>query len=649
MSVREVLFGRPLRTEEEQIEQIGPLTGVPVLGLDALGSASYGPEAALTVLLPLGFLSAGYIGPITICIIAVLLAVYFSYRQTIPAYPQGGGSFTVAKENLGQLPGLLAASALSIDYVLNVAVAISAGVGALVSAVPMLLPYTLVLCLGILVLLALVNLRGIRSAGLVFMLPTYLFVGSLVAVIVLGVVKVILAHGHPTPLVAPPRITPSARVAGTWLLLRAFASGCTALTGVEAVSNAIPIFRRPTIPRARRTLTIIIAILAFLLAGEAFLARAYGINATPPGQRGYQSILSQLVSAVAGRGVFYFIAMASILSVLTLSANTSFADFPRVCRVLALDEFLPAEFAHRGSRLVYSTGIVVLTFMSAALLIAFGGITDRLIPLFAIGAFSAFTLSQLGMVAHWRRTRGPHSTRSLVLNAIGAATTACTLVIITISKFTEGAWITVLVVPPLVLLFFQIRRYHSKLDREMDTDGPIDTAELQPPVVVIPLKRLDRVARKALRLGLTLSPDVIAVQILAEDMKTDDLTRSWGELVEQPASRTGHAAPRLIVMPSAYREFYGPFLDCLRKLGDEHPGRPIAVVIPEIVERRWYHFFLRHRTTLLKGLLLMRGGPRIVVITTPWYPRDALRPGNRLGSGQAAEASGQARAMREAA
>lgn len=649
MRLRELLFGRPLRTEEEQVEQIGPLTGVPVLGLDALASASYGPEAALTILLPLGTLSAAYIGPITICIIGVLLAVYFSYRQTIPAYPQGGGSFTVAKENLGRLSGLLAAGALSIDYVLNVAVAISAGVGALVSAAPYLLPYTLWLCLGILAVLAIVNLRGIRSAGLLFMLPTYLFVGTLAVVMIMGVVKALIAHGHPAAVVQPPRLRPSTTAAGAWLLLRAFASGCTALTGVEAVSNAVPVFRKPTIPRARLTLTIIIAILVFLLAGEAFLAHVYGINATPPGRHGYQSVLSQLVSAVAGRGAFYFITMASILVVLSLSANTSFTGFPRVCRFLALDEFLPAQFAHRGSRLVYSAGIVVLTFISGALLVLFGGITDRLIPLFAVGAFSAFTLSQLGMVVHWHRNRGPHARRSLLLNGIGAVATACTLVIIAISKFTSGAWITILVIPPLVFLFLRIRRYHCKLDEQIDTHGPLDTSELCPPIIIIPMKRLDRVARKALRLALTLSSEIIAVQILAEEMKTEELTSSWSELVERPVRQSGLPAPRLVVMPSAYREFYSPLLNCLRKLADEYPARPVAVMVPEIVERKWYSFLFRERATLLKGLLLLRGGPRVVIITTPWYPRDALRPEDHLGSQKVLESSEERPQMRKAA
>jgi amino acid transporter len=621
MSLRELLFGRPLRTEEERVEQLGPMSGVPVLGLDALSSASYGPEAALTVLLPLGVLASGYAGPITICIIALLLAVFFSYRQTIAAYPQGGGSFTVAKDNLGETAGLLAASALSIDYVLNVAVGISAGVGALVSAVPPLLPYTLWLCLAILLMLTLVNLRGLRSAGLLFMLPTCLFVACLGVTIVIGIVKTLLAHGHPVPVMPPPKMPAVMTAAGTWLLLRAFASGCTALTGVEAVSNAVPVFRKPTIFLARRTLAIIISILAFLLAGVAFIAHSYEISATPPGQSGYQSVLSQIVGAVTGRGVFYFITMGAIFLILALSANTSFADFPRVWRSLAQDEFLPAEFAHRGDRLVYSAGIVVLALLSAALLILFGGVTDRLIPLFAIGAFSAFTLSQLGMVAHWRRSRVPHAKRSLVINLVGAVATASTLVIICISKFTEGAWMSILAIPPLVLFFRHIRRRHERLDGELDQESPLEVRNLHPPIIVIPFKRLNRAAQKSLRLGLTLSPDLRVVQILAEELKTEDLTQCWGRLVEQPLRAIGRQPPQLVVVPSAYREFFTPLLDYLRTLSAEFPDRRIAVMIPEVVEPGWYHFFFRPRAMLLKSLLLLKGGPQIVIITEPWYLR----------------------------
>src|SRR5579883_7055 len=294
------LLGRPLSTLEEEKQRIGLLAGIPVLGLDALSSAAYGPEAALTLLLPLGALGLRYVGPITALIVLILLIVYFSYRQTIAAYPGGGGSYTVAKENLGQRAALVAGAALAIDYVLNVAVGISAGVGALVSAVPFLLPHTLALCLAILVLLTLVNLRGVRESGVAFMLPTYGFVATLFLVIAIGLIKTVFSHGHPSPVVAPPSLPQASRAVGLWILLRAFASGCTAMTGVEAVSNGVPLFRKPTVPTAQRTLTAIIAILVVLLAGIALLARAYGIVATEPGQAGYHSVLSMLVGAVTG-------------------------------------------------------------------------------------------------------------------------------------------------------------------------------------------------------------------------------------------------------------------------------------------------------------------------------------------------------------
>jgi hypothetical protein len=413
------------------------------------------------------------------------------------------------------------------------------------------------------------------------------------------------------------------KTATVWLLLRSFASGCTALTGIEAVSNAIPIFRQPSVVHARRTLIIITAILALLLAGLAYLAHAYGITATPPGERGYQSLISQVVGAVAGRGGWYYLTMTGVLAVLVFSANTSFTDFPRVCRLLALDEFLPAEFAHRGPRLVYSTGIIVLALIAGGLLVAFGGITDRLIPLFAIGAFLAFTFPQLGMVLHWwRRTKSKHS---LILNAVGTLVTAGTTLIIGISKFTSGAWISLAVIPLWLLLFWRIRLYHDRIGRETVQDGPVDLADLATPVVVIPIKRLDGAARKALRLALVVARDVRVVQVLAEEIKTENLRERWFELVERPAREAGLAIPKLTIVPSAYREFFGPLLECLRTIGLEYPDRPIAVLIPEVVERRWYHFLFRHRNTLLKGLLLLRGGPRIVLITLPWYVHDDAR------------------------
>ena len=357
-------------------------------------------------------------------IVILLGIVYFSYRQTIAAYPNGGGSYTVARENLGANAGLLAAAALMTDYVLNVAVGISAGVGALISAVPDLQPYTLTLCLVILILLTFVNLRGIGEAGRLFMLPTCVFILSLCATVVWGLLATISAGGHPQPVVPPAHLAKATEGVSAWLLLRAFASGCTAMTGVEAVSNGVQAFREPVVPAARRTLTVIIVILMVLLLGIAYLARAYHIGATEPGTSHYQSVLSQLIGAVAGRGIFYWVSIVSILLVLCLSANTSFADFPRLCRAVAEDGYLPYSFTDRGRRLVYSEGIWVLAILSGVLLAVFDGITDRLIPLFAVGAFLAFTLSQSGMVAHWWKSKERGALGSMAVNALGAAATA---------------------------------------------------------------------------------------------------------------------------------------------------------------------------------------------------------------------------------
>lgn len=627
MSLREILFGRALRSEEQEAQKIGPARGVPVLGLDALASAAYGPEAALTILLGLGVGAARYIEPISAVIILVLVVVYVSYRQTIKAYQNGGGAYTVASENLGRTPALVAAGALCLDYILNVAVAISAGVGAIVSAAPALLPYTLLLCLTILALLTVTNLRGVRESGVLFMLPTYVFLATLGGTVVLGIIRVALTHGHPIPVVAPPAPHPARGVvsgmAGAWLLLRAFASGCTAMTGVEAVSNGVPIFKEPVVRNARRTLTIIIAALAFLLAGIAYLSRTYGIVATPPGVAGYRSIVSQVVGAVAGTGAFYYVTIASVVAVLCLSANTSFAGFPRLCQSLALDEYLPAEFAHPGRRLVYSVGVVALAVLAAVLLIAFGGITDRLIPLFAVGALLTFTLSQAGMVVHWKRAAGRGARGARALNAAGALTTGATLVVVVASKFVEGAWITVIIIPALVLFFRWVRGHEERIDRETDVTGPMQLDQPPPPLVVVPLKRLNRVARKALRLAISMSPDVQVVQVFAEDLAMEDLRRDWRDMVECPLREAGFKAPALVLLRSPYREFFGPLLHHVRALVDANPRRYVAVVVPELVDRKWYELLLgSHRATLLKGLLWLRGGPRVLVISTPWYLRN---------------------------
>ena len=401
MNLIDIILGKPLKTSDERAEQIGISAGIPIFGLDALSSAAYGPEAALSLLIPLGILGVRYIVPISVAIITLLVIVFFSYRQTIAAYPMGGGSYTVARSNLGAFPGLLAAAALLTDYILTAAVGISAGVGALVSAIPSLQSHTVFLCVAILLVIAVLNLRGLRETGIAFMIPTYLFVGTLLIMIAGGLIRVALSGGHPQPVTPLPAPSPVTATVTYWLLLKVFASGCTALTGVEAVSNGVRAFREPGVKNAQRTLSIIIFLLAVLLAGVSYLVRAYGIAATEPGQPGYQSVLSMLLLAVFGKGVFYYVTIAAILLVLSLSANTAFADFPRLCRAIALNNYLPHVFGYRGRRLVYTYGIVILAIATCFLLVLFGGVTDRLIPLYAVGAFMAFTLSQLGMVVHW--------------------------------------------------------------------------------------------------------------------------------------------------------------------------------------------------------------------------------------------------------
>jgi amino acid transporter len=619
MSFLDRLIGRKLADTEQEAQQIGPAAGIPVLGLDALSSAAYGPEAALTLLIPLGAAGVGYVAPISASIIAILLIVFFSYRQTIAAYPNGGGSYTVAKENLGPRFGLIAGAALALDYILNVAVGISAGVGALVSAVPSLLPHTLLLCIAILVVLTLVNLRGTRESGLAFMVPTYAFAGTLAIVIVVGIAKAAVHGGHPLAITTPPALPKATSAVGLWILLRAFASGCTAMTGVEAVSNAVPLFRKPTVAVAQRTLTAIIAILVFLLGGIAYLTRAYAIGATEPGKEGYQSVLSMLTGAVFGRGVFYFATMSAVVAVLALSANTSFADFPRLCRVLAGDRYLPGIFAVRGRRLVFSHGIILLSVLSGALLLAFGGITDRLIPLFAIGALLAFTLSQAGMVVHWIKTRGPGAARSLVINALGALATGVTVVIVAVAKFGEGAWLTVLVIPLLMLFFRSVNHHYRVIAKAIGTIDPLEPPAPQSPIVVLAAGGWNKLMQHGLKFALKLSREVYVVQVKTETDSIEDLSDNWDLLIASRALAAGIPEPKLVILRTHFREFLTPFVRFIHRLEVETPTRDIAVVIPDLVMNNWYETLLHNnRGTFLRTILRARCSSRVVVIHTSY-------------------------------
>ncbi len=621
MRVADLLIGKPLATSEAQHEHIGVAAGIPIFGLDGLTSAAYGPEQAMSLLIPLGLLGVQqHLMPIFGAILILLTILYFSYRQTIEAYPNGGGSFTVASENLGDNAGLLAAAALMIDYILTAAVGISAGVTALVSAVPALHPHQLGLCLLILVLIVIVNLGGGKESGFVFMLPTFLFVGTLLATVVVGILHAVAAHGHPVPLAAPPPPIPATmQYLTAWLLLRAFASGCAAMTGVEAVSNGVTAFKEPRSHKANQALTVIIAILIILLAGLAYVAKAYGVTAMNPDDPAYQSVLSIQVAAVFGRHWFYYLTMGSVLAALSFSANTAFADFPRMARAIAMKDYMPHVFLLRGRRLLFTHGIYALSGFTAVLLIIFRGVTDRLIPLYAIGAFLAFTLSQAGMVRHWiKATDEKHRHIKMFLNGLGAVATGITLVVVLVAKFTSGAWITAILVPTIIAIMYGIKRHYIRVADETHETKPIRLSDLEQPIVIIPVARWDKLAEKAIRFGLIMSKEVRVVNVQNDtECGFDEV---WDHMVMEPIRSSGLPVPKLDTVQSNFRTVVSPLMDYILKLEDENPGRKVAVLLPELVVKHWWENFLHNqRIQILKVLVLFRGNQRIVCVNIPWY------------------------------
>jgi amino acid transporter len=633
-NVLNLLFGRPLATSEERAEHIGPMAGIPVFGLDALSSAAYGPEAALTLLIPLGFAGVKYIVPVSAAIVILLSIVYLSYRQTIEAYPQGGGSYTVASQNLGEGAGLLAAAALMIDYVLTASVGISAGVGALISAVPSLQPHTLGLCLGVLVILTIVNMRGVHDTGVVFMIPTYIFTVTLLVVIGVGGWHALASGGAPHPVTALPAVPAATAMVSWWLLLKVFSSGCTAMTGVEAVSNGVMAFRDDTRKNAKITLTIIIALLAILLIGIALLCPAYHIAATDPEGAGYESVLSMLTRAVMGRAWFYYVTIGSVLVVLALSANTAFADFPRLTRAIAQDDYLPRVFLIRGRRLLYSWGIYVLVALTALLLILFGGVTDRLIPLFAIGAFMAFTLSQAGMVMHWKRQRKAHL--RMAVNALGATATGITTLVVLAAKFTDGAWITALLVVVMIVVMRAVKRHYVHVGREIDLDRPIRPSEVGEPIVVLPIDRWSRISEKALSFALALSSDIRCVHVVTAG-STDSFCDAWDKDIVAPLHEAGRNVPQLIRLTSPYRYILQPVVDYVLDVERGTGQRKVCVLVPELVVQHWWENLLHNRRSdLLKVMLLLRGDQRIIVINIPWY-LDKKEPAGKPASQRASK------------
>ena len=622
MSFIDSLLGRPLATSEERAEHIGVAGGIPIFGLDALTSAAYGPETALSLLIPLGLMGIHYIVPIISAILILLVIVYFSYRQTIAAYPGGGGSYTVATENLGTGPGLLAAAALMVDYILTAAVGISAGVEAVVSDQQWLLPHRLMLCLVILGALALVNMRGVKDTGAAFIIPTFLFVGTLLISIGVGTFHVFASGGHPTPLADMPHpLSATMGYLTLWLLLKAFSNGCAAMTGVEAVSNGVMAFREPRAKQAQRTLTVIIGILIILLFGTAWLAKKYQIMAMDPTNPHYQSLLSLIVMAVFGRGWFFHITMWSVFLALCLSANTAFADFPRLTRAIALNDFLPHVFVLRGRRLLFSGGIYALTALTAILLIAFRGRTDWLISLYAIGAFLAFTLSQAGMVMHWKKHQGEHKGRHwhMFVNGTGAIATGITTIIVLVAKFTSGAWVTALLIPTLIVLMVVVKQHYTRVKGDVVEMSPLNLSNMQEPLVVIPMARWDRMTEKAMRFGMLLSKEIRVVNVEGADGE-QSLVDIWEENVLKPIRDKGIPEPELISLHSSFRLVISPLMDYILEIESQNPDRKITVLLPELVVRHWWEYLLHNqRVQLLKVLLLLKGKQRIIVVNIPWY------------------------------
>jgi len=602
-SLKKVLVGSPLATAQARHERLSKTAALAVFSSDALSSVAYATEEILLILVLAGTVALHYSIPIGFAIAALIAVVVSSYRQTIFAYPQGGGSYIVTKDNLGTLPGLISGAALLIDYVLTVAVSVAAGVAALTSAVPALYDYRVIIGVGFVAAITVANLRGLRESGNLFALPTYLFISFVAVLIVYGLVR--WAFGwDPTSHVPDPSIA-AVQDLSIFLVLRAFASGCAALTGVEAVSDGVPAFKPPEAKNARIVLAWLGVILISLFVGITFLTRHYHLTPLPE-----QTILSQLARQIFGDGVLYYSIQASTMLILVLAANTAFADFPRLSFFLARDGFLPRQFGSRGDRLVFSNGILILGTTAAVLLVIFGGSTHALIPLYAVGVFLSFTLSQASMVRRWLVRREPGWQWRWWLNAVGATTTGLVVAIITATKFTHGAWVVVLLIPLLVMLFMAIRRHYADVAGQLSLDGYGGPPPMQHTVLVL-AGDLHKGVIHALQYARTLAPSVKGVYVELDPEKTRRLEEKW--------IKWGMGVP-LVVLSSPYRSLLQPFLeylDHLLALGENHM---VTIVIPEFVTKHWWQHLLHNQTAfLIKGTLLFR--KNVVVTDVPYHLR----------------------------
>jgi amino acid transporter len=602
-AVKKLFVGSPLATAQARHERLSKASALAVFSSDALSSVAYATEEVLLILVLAGTAALSYSIPIGIAIVVLIAVVVSSYRQTILAYPQGGGAYIVTKDNLGTLPGLVAAGALLIDYVLTVAVSVAAGVAAITSAFPALYDYRIFLGVLFIAGIATVNLRGLRESGSLFAVPTYLFVVSFACMLAYGLVRWLIG-GESVPPPAPVAAAMSQDLT-IFLVLRAFASGCAALTGVEAVSDGVPAFRHPEARNARIVLAWLGVILISLFMGITFLARHYQVLPRPE-----ETVVSQLARLIFGGGLLYYEIQVVTMLILVFAANTAFADFPRLAFFLARDGFIPRQFGTRGDRLVFSNGILILGGLAALLIVLFGGATHALIPLYAVGVFVSFTLSQASMVRRWLSRREAGWWWRWGLNALGAATTGLVMLVIAATKFSHGAWMVVLLIPLLVALFMMIRRHYADVARQLSLDNyggppPIDHS------VLVLVGDLHRGVAAALRYAQTLSASAKAVYVELDPDRTQKLEEKWGKF--------GLGVP-LVVLTSPYRSLLTPFLDYVNHLLAVGENHVVTIVIPEFVPARWWQHLLHNQTALLiKGALLFRKG--VVVVDVPFHLR----------------------------
>ncbi len=605
--LKRAVIGAPLSTAAAAHERLTKAKALAVLSSDALSSVAYATEEILRVLLLAGIGAMSLSLPIGAAIVALLLIVGISYRQTIKAYPQGGGAYIVAKDNLGELPSLTAGSALLIDYILTVAVSIAAAVAAMVSALPELHAHRVALGLGFILLVTVLNLRGVRESGTIFAVPTYLFILGIFAMLAIGIARN-AADGF-----AVREPSGEAAVAtgslGIFLILRAFSSGCAALTGVEAISDGVPAFQPPEWKNARATLTWMIGILAVTFSGITFLAHQYGAIPLEAADPAYETVVSQIARSVLwGESPAYYYIQLATLAILVLAANTAYSDFPRLAYFLARDRYLPRQFTFRGDRLAFSTGIVVLGVFSGLVLALFQGETERLIPLYAVGVFTSFTLSQGGMVRRWQRLKEAGWQRGLAVNLAGAVATGVVAIVIAFTKFTHGAWIVIVLIPVLILGMRAIHRHYATAARELAAQTPLDPAEIIH-TVLVPIADVNRVARQTLAYARSISDNVTAVHVGDDEAEIERMRQAWGDLGTDV---------RLVIIESPYRSLVGPLLSYIDEVDRQRPDDTLTVVIPEFVARHWWEQLLHNQTALrIKAALLFR--PGTVVISVPYH------------------------------